>query len=340
MTSPGVLHLVVCGADGNVYYTSWTESSGWNEWQKIGSSTKDAPAIAVSKATFFVHGPFGVHAGIFSIVDQRFCNFTGRRAGICGDDLHSSFNRAPGDGFVEMDVLVTAIKPPTGHLLAVAVGPFLNHRRPRLRELEGQRLVLGAWRQTERLLSAGILIRDLAGQIEHQTNALGLQRALEIQRQIVLSVPPPLRVVLYRRLMMRIAEHLARRWSARALVTGEDGMRALEIVLAGYGSWEEGRLVLELTGKRAGMEAGLKYLSETGVEVQSLAQDVKWHEDRCTHCTACVSFCPTKALDVERTSMEISFKRDRCIACDRCSILPWELGLGLQQSDLLFQNLV
>ena len=43
----------------------------------------------------------------------------------------------------------------------------------------------------------------------------------EIQRQIVVSAPPPLRVVLYRRLMMRIAERLARTTGARALVTGE-----------------------------------------------------------------------------------------------------------------------
>ncbi|HZT75141.1 MAG TPA: tRNA uracil 4-sulfurtransferase ThiI [Vicinamibacterales bacterium] len=43
----------------------------------------------------------------------------------------------------------------------------------------------------------------------------------ELQQQIVLSAPPELRVVLYRRLMLRIAERLARRWGARALVTGE-----------------------------------------------------------------------------------------------------------------------
>ena len=43
----------------------------------------------------------------------------------------------------------------------------------------------------------------------------------EIQRRIVLSAPPALRVVLYRRLMMRIAERLARQTEARALVTGE-----------------------------------------------------------------------------------------------------------------------
>ncbi len=43
----------------------------------------------------------------------------------------------------------------------------------------------------------------------------------EIQRQVVLSAPAALRVVIYRRLMMRIADRIARANGARALVTGE-----------------------------------------------------------------------------------------------------------------------
>jgi tRNA uracil 4-sulfurtransferase len=43
----------------------------------------------------------------------------------------------------------------------------------------------------------------------------------EIQRQVVLTAPAPLRVVIYRRLMMRIAERIAKENGARALVTGE-----------------------------------------------------------------------------------------------------------------------
>ena len=43
----------------------------------------------------------------------------------------------------------------------------------------------------------------------------------ELQQQVVLGAAPDLRVVIYRRLMLRIAERLARRWRARALVTGE-----------------------------------------------------------------------------------------------------------------------
>ena len=43
----------------------------------------------------------------------------------------------------------------------------------------------------------------------------------EIQREVVLSVPPPARVVVYRRLMVRIAEAIARGERALALATGE-----------------------------------------------------------------------------------------------------------------------
>jgi thiamine biosynthesis protein ThiI len=43
----------------------------------------------------------------------------------------------------------------------------------------------------------------------------------DLQQQVVLAVRPELRVVVYRRLMLRIAERLALRWRAKALVTGE-----------------------------------------------------------------------------------------------------------------------
>ena len=43
----------------------------------------------------------------------------------------------------------------------------------------------------------------------------------DVQRGIVAFTPPPLRVILYRRFMVRIAESLARREGAAALVTGD-----------------------------------------------------------------------------------------------------------------------
>jgi thiamine biosynthesis protein ThiI len=43
----------------------------------------------------------------------------------------------------------------------------------------------------------------------------------DIQQQVLLSVPPPMRVVVYRRLMLRIAEQIARKRESQALVTGD-----------------------------------------------------------------------------------------------------------------------
>lgn len=62
--------------------------------------------------------------------------------------------------------------------------------------------------------------------VEHLTRHQFLSRLFlvpfgEIQRQIVAAVGRPLRVVLYRRMMLRIAQALARKSRAQALVTGE-----------------------------------------------------------------------------------------------------------------------
>jgi thiamine biosynthesis protein ThiI len=66
-------------------------------------------------------------------------------------------------------------------------------------------------------------VREIAGVLtRHQLRLrLLLVPFGELQQQILLAVPPELRVVTYRRMMFRIAERLARRWHARALVTGE-----------------------------------------------------------------------------------------------------------------------
>jgi thiamine biosynthesis protein ThiI len=66
-------------------------------------------------------------------------------------------------------------------------------------------------------------VRELAALLTgyQQQTRLYLVAFGDIQRTVVLSVPEPLRVVIYRRLMIRIAEALARASRATALVTGE-----------------------------------------------------------------------------------------------------------------------
>ena len=66
-------------------------------------------------------------------------------------------------------------------------------------------------------------VRDLVLRLtKHQLRSrLWLVPFGGIQQKVVVDIPPPLRVVVYRRLMMRIAERIAVQNGARALVTGD-----------------------------------------------------------------------------------------------------------------------
>jgi ferredoxin len=87
---------------------------------------------------------------------------------------------------------------------------------------------------------------------------------------------------------------------------------------------EEGMLVLELTGKKRQLDQGIDYLSELGIETEKLSKDLRWLKERCTHCTACTSLCPTQALSVDRKTMEVSFEKAKCIACEMCvTVCPY-----------------
>jgi len=81
---------------------------------------------------------------------------------------------------------------------------------------------------------------------------------------------------------------------------------------------EEGRLMIELSGEKGALKRGMDYLNRLKVNIQPLARDIRWLEEKCTHCTVCVSLCPTEAIVVDRNSMKISFNKDKCIVCGAC----------------------
>jgi ferredoxin len=81
---------------------------------------------------------------------------------------------------------------------------------------------------------------------------------------------------------------------------------------------EEGLLVLELSGKQGDYEKGVQYLTEAGVGIQSLSQNVIRDEARCTHCGACITLCPVGAFEIDPSTRLVNFYDARCIACGLC----------------------
>jgi ferredoxin len=81
---------------------------------------------------------------------------------------------------------------------------------------------------------------------------------------------------------------------------------------------QEGLLVLELKGNQQEYDKGIEFLLKTGVKIQSLSQDVKRNEARCTQCGACVTVCPTGAFRLDPKTMLVTFENEKCIACGLC----------------------
>ncbi|MBN1693586.1 MAG: 4Fe-4S binding protein [Dehalococcoidales bacterium] len=81
---------------------------------------------------------------------------------------------------------------------------------------------------------------------------------------------------------------------------------------------QEGLLVLELKGNQQEYDKGIEFLLKAGVQIQSLSQDVTRNEERCTHCGACVTICPTGAFKVDPKTRKVIFEDEKCIACGLC----------------------
>ena len=81
---------------------------------------------------------------------------------------------------------------------------------------------------------------------------------------------------------------------------------------------EEGLLVLELSGEQTAYDKGIRYLTEAGVRIQSLSQDVLRNEERCTHCGACITICPSGAFELDPVTRQVDFYDEKCVACGLC----------------------
>jgi ferredoxin len=81
---------------------------------------------------------------------------------------------------------------------------------------------------------------------------------------------------------------------------------------------EEGLMVLELKGNQAEYDKGVDFLIKAGVKIQSLSQDVKRNEEKCTNCGACITICPTGAFRIDAKTRLVLFDNEKCIACGAC----------------------
>lgn len=152
---------------------------------------------------------------------------TGSRVDLTGADLTISVEILPDDAFFAFDKIPGAGGLPvgaSGRVAALISGGFDSPVAAYRMMRRGCRVCFIHFHSAPYLdKTSQEKVRTL---VQHLTRYQYASRLYlvpfgEIQRQIVAAVLRPLRVVLYRRMMIRIAEVIARKERTRALVTGE-----------------------------------------------------------------------------------------------------------------------
>jgi len=123
-------------------------------------------------------------------------------------------------------------------------------------------------------------------------------------------------MVVSKRIVLRFPRRLVDRPIVSRLVKDFD--LDFNILKASVTPDEEGLMVMELSGQQEDFDNGVRYLAETGVHIQSLSQNVTRNEERCTHCSACVTICPAGAFEIDSVTRRVNFDNEKCLACELC----------------------
>ena len=118
----------------------------------------------------------------------------------------------------------------------------------------------------------------------------------------------------------RIVLHFPKRLVDRPIVYRlvKDYDLEFNILKALFTQEAEGLMVMEIRGEQKDYDKGIRYLTESGVRIQSLSQDVIRNEQRCTHCGACITICPTDAFELDPLTRQVNFDNEKCVACGQC----------------------
>jgi len=119
-----------------------------------------------------------------------------------------------------------------------------------------------------------------------------------------------------RRIVLHFPPHITGQPVVYRLV--RDFGLTFNILKASVSPGQEGLLVMELSGEQRDYDEGIKYLTEAGVKIQSLSQDVVRDESQCTHCGACITICPTQAFSLEPKTRKVLFDHNKCVVCGLC----------------------
>lgn len=79
---------------------------------------------------------------------------------------------------------------------------------------------------------------------------------------------------------------------------------------------QEGRMVVEVTGKKEDIEAAIEFLVAEGLQVRPAASDIALDTEACVVCGLCTAVCRTGAMVLR--DAELVLDKDKCVYCEAC----------------------
>lgn len=164
------------------------------------------------------------------------------------------------------------------------------------------------------------------------TSRLHLIPLAEIQTQVRLHAPEPLRVILYRRFMVRIAERVARRYRCRALATGESIGQVASQTLSNLAAVDA---VAELPMLRPLIAMDKQEIIDQAERIDTFSVSIEPDQDCCRlflpkkpeiHATDQMCIDAEKALDVEGLVKDAMRRREMLT-------FRWPAERGAKHSD-------
>jgi L-aspartate semialdehyde sulfurtransferase ferredoxin len=90
------------------------------------------------------------------------------------------------------------------------------------------------------------------------------------------------------------------------------------ILKASVSPGKTGKIILELTGSEEDIKRGIEFLKREGITVKVFTDSVMRYQEKCIHCGACTSVCPSGALSMDPDTWELKFDLDMCMLCGHC----------------------
>ena len=166
-------------------------------------------------------------------------------------------------------------------------------------------------------------VMELARELSdfRQTSKIYFVPFADLQKEVAARTPPPYRIILYRRLMLRLAEAIARTEKAKALVTGDSLSQVSSQTLSNLVTVEH---AVQIPVIRPLIGFDKKEIISLAQKIRTYSISIEPHEDCCGFLMPRQPFTRSTPQELESVEKNLDIRdlMDQALAQAECHLLP------------------